>query len=140
MIYCYELSFAVLSLYHYFNIETMRIISSYYGEDNMDWEEYIAETSNSEKLRYVLCTAHDEYYLELLTIMLPQIAFNHTDLPLYYETDLNQNSKQIDKIMSKNRVKREPFDKNFLDGEALYYKEEKKSLLNLETMDIIYAF
>ena len=42
--------------------------------------------------------------------------------------------------MSKNRVKREPCDKNFLDGEALYYKEEKKSLLNLETMDIIYAF
>ena len=36
MIYCYELSFVVLSLYHYFNIETMRIISSYYGEDNMD--------------------------------------------------------------------------------------------------------
>ena len=72
--------------------------------------------------------------------MPPQIAFNHIDLPLSYETDLNQNSKQIDKIMSKNRVKREPFDKNFLDGEALYYKEEKKSLLNLETMDIIYAF
>lgn len=106
----------------------------------MNWEEYIAETSNSEKLRYVLCTAHDEYYLELLSIMPPQIAFNHIDLPLSYETDLNQNSKQIDKIMSKNRVKREPFDKNFLDGEALYYREEKKSLLNLETMDIIYAF
>ena len=80
MIYCYELSFVVLSLYHYFNIETMRIISSYYGEDNMDWEEDIAETSNSEKLRYVLGTAHDEYYLELLSIMPPQIAFNHIDL------------------------------------------------------------
>ena len=31
-----ELLFGVLSSYHYLNIETMHIISSYLGEDNTD--------------------------------------------------------------------------------------------------------
>lgn len=53
----------------------MHIISSYVGEDNMDWEKYIAETSNFEKLHDLLCTAHDEYYLELADMI---------DLSLFY--------------------------------------------------------
>ena len=46
----------------------------------MDWKEYIAETSNSQKLCDLLCTAHYEYYLELI---------NTIDLPLFYVADLN---------------------------------------------------
>ena len=32
----------------------MHIISSYPKEDDMDWEEYIAETSNFEKLEFIM--------------------------------------------------------------------------------------
>ena len=32
----------------------MHIISSYPKEDDMDFEEYIAETSNSEKLEFIM--------------------------------------------------------------------------------------
>ena len=53
----------------------MHIISSYLEEDDMGWEEHIAETSNSGKLHDLLCTTHDEYYLELVDII---------DLPLFY--------------------------------------------------------
>ena len=68
----------------------------------MDWKEYIAETSNSQKLCDLLCTAHYEYYLELI---------NTIDLPLFYVTDLNHISMQINKKMEKNRVKPEQCNK-----------------------------
>ena len=83
MICCDELPFGVLSLYHYLNI--VAIISSYAGEDEslieMDWEEYIAETTNFKELCNLLCKAYPEYYLETVPIMPPQIAFNSIDLP-----------------------------------------------------------
>ena len=72
----------------------------------MDWEEYLAETSNSEKLCDLLCTARYDYYLKLVNTMHPLHAFNHTDLPLFYKTDLNHITMQINKIMEKNRVKK----------------------------------
>ena len=60
MIYCDELPFGVLFRYHYLNIETIHIISSYSGEDDIDSEEYIAETSNSKTLCDLLCAAPNE--------------------------------------------------------------------------------
>ena len=60
MIYCDELPFVALRTYHYLNIETMHIISFYFGEDDMDWEENIAETSDSKNLCDLLCAAHYE--------------------------------------------------------------------------------
>ena len=47
----------------------------------MDWEEYIAETTNFKELCNLLCKAYPEYYLETVPIMPPQIAFNTIDLP-----------------------------------------------------------
>lgn len=46
--------------------------------------------------------------------------------------------------MEQNRVKRERYDKRFLDSEAIYCNTETFCLiettgLNLETMDVIYA-
>ena len=79
MIYCDEQLFGVLSPYHYHNIETMQIGSSYAGEDEslfeVDWEKYIAEAANFKKLSNLLCKAHHEYCLELIPIMPPQISF-----------------------------------------------------------------
>ena len=54
---------------------------------------------------------------------------------------------QIIKIMERSNIKREPYDKKFVTGEAIYYNEKnypfvllsKKSFLSLETMDIIYT-
>ena len=79
MIYCHELLFGVLSPYHYLNIETMNIISSYAREYDflfeMDWEEYFAETPNSKILCHLPCKDHDKHYLELVSIMLFQLYF-----------------------------------------------------------------
>ena len=64
MIYCAELPLRILSPCYYLSIEAMNIISSFAEEDDlivMDWEEHIAETSNSEifcdligKARYII--------------------------------------------------------------------------------------
>ena len=71
--------FGVLSPYHYHNIETRQIVSSYAGEDEslfeVDWEKYIAKTANFKKLLNLLCKTHHEYCLELIPIMPPQISF-----------------------------------------------------------------
>ena len=49
--------------------------------------------------------------------------------------------------MGKKRVKKETCDKNFLGKKSIYYNEEtpfclisETIVLNLETMDVIYAF
>lgn len=51
-------------------------ISSYPREDDMDWEEYVAEMSNSRKLLDLLCADHYGYCLELINTMHPLHAFN----------------------------------------------------------------
>lgn len=50
-----------MSPYHYLNIKTMYIISSYAGENVMDWEKYIAEVSNLEILQDALFTAYTNF-------------------------------------------------------------------------------
>lgn len=74
MIHCVELPFGVLFLYHYLNIETIHIISSDSGEDDIDWEEYIVEMSNSKTLFNISCAVYNEWE-------------NTIDLPLFDETD-----------------------------------------------------
>ena len=108
MIYCDELPFGVLSTYYYLNIDKIHIAFSYSGEDNRDWEKYFAETSNFKILCNLLCRAHYE-------------VVNTIDPPLFYETELKHIGMGINKIMEENRVKREPFDKQFSCGEAIYY-------------------
>ena len=61
-----------LSPSHYIDIEARHVIFSYAGEDDMDWEEYIAETSNFEKLRNLLCGAHYD-------------LVNTIEFPLFYK-------------------------------------------------------
>ena len=69
------------------------------------------------------------------------------DNPLPYETDLKYINEQINKIMNKNRVKREPFDKKVLvgKGKTLFNEQitfcllSEKSFLDLEKMDVIYT-
>ena len=106
----------------------MNIISFYAGEDEflfeMDWEEHIAETPNSKILCHLLCKAHNEYYLQLGSIMLFQIAFNHIDFLLLYETSLLYIRIEINKIMEQNRVTREPYHKKVLGGREIYYSKE----------------
>ena len=57
---------------------------------------------------------HYDYYLKLVFIMPPEIAFYHTDLPLFYETDLKHISEQINKMkeQKENHLKK----KMNLDG------------------------
>ena len=47
-----------MSPYRYLNIKTMYIISSYAGENDLDWGKYIAEKSNFEILQDLLFTAY----------------------------------------------------------------------------------
>ena len=76
-----------------------------------------------------------------------EIAFTHVNRPLIYQIELKHIIKQITKIMGQSRVKIEPYYKKNLVDEAIYYNEEapfvllsEKSFLNLETMDVKYAF
>ena len=116
-------------------------VSSYY------YIGYIEGTNKKKHRTDLLCETYHEYYLELIRMMPSEIGFTHTDLPLFYRIDLKYINKQITKIMGQSRVKREPYDKKFLVGDAIYYNEETsfvllsdKSFLNLETMDVKAAF
>ena len=55
------------------------------------------------------------------------------DCPLFYETSLVQIRIVINKIMNKNRVKREWYNKIFLGGKTMYYNEETPFCIISET-------
>ena len=107
----------------------------------MDWEEYVAERPNSQ----ILYNFQWEAYDELIT--LSQTIFNRIYPFLIYKIDLNPVNGRISKIMERNRVTRDPYDKKILVGETIYYNKEipscllsQKLFLNLETMDTIYPY
>lgn len=55
------------------------------------------------------------------------------DCPLFYERNLIHIRIVINKIINKNRVKREWYYKIFLGGKTMYYNEETLFCLILET-------
>ena len=61
-----------LSPSHCINTEARQVIFSYAEEYDMGWEEYIAEKSNFEKLRNLLCAAHYD-------------LVNTIDFPFFYK-------------------------------------------------------
>lgn len=72
LIYCEKLPSGILSPCYYLTIVTMNVISSFAEELDlflMDWEEYIAKTSNSEILCDLIEQARYEYYLKLISIV-----------------------------------------------------------------------
>ena len=97
MIYCNELPFGILFPYHYLNIETMYILIL---------ERLIWIGKNILQICQILKTMqftmqNSLYYLELVSIMSPQIASKHIDLTLSYKTDLKHFRMETDKIMGK---------------------------------------
>lgn len=73
-------------------------------------------------------------------------AFAVISKTLPYETKLKHINGCINKIMDKNRVKRESFDKKILFGKKILFSEKvpfcllsKTAFLNLDTVDVIYT-
>ena len=55
------------------------------------------------------------------------------DYPLFYETSLVRIRIVINKIINKNRAKKEPCNKNILGGKAICYNKETLFCLISET-------